>query len=435
MALVATSRPGKVGDVKVADRALVIQLARLGDLVQSAPAILALKAQAPDRLIDVLCPAPLATLAHWLPGVHAVVPWDGSEWSALARCASLAQAEALLRGLVPEPYQTAFNLNNHPRAMYAAHLLGRRVVGPGEAGPLSELLPPWAAYLRQVAQDPGANRVHLADAWCGFCGVRPPGVAPRLAVGPVELPPDLERVTCSEGLRIAVAVGAGDPDRVIPPRIWAQWITTLAGACADWTVVLIGSAGEHEGALAIQEALSPLVAGRVWDATGRTTLHQLAGLLACCQWVVGADTGPLHLGTAVGARAMGFYFARARVHETGPYGTGHWVWQEEAEEGQGAEGKRQRAKGKWQKAEGKGQKSWPLAESIELLLTGSCASVPDGWSLWRTHLDEWGVYATGAAEPTDPGPSRARIWRRLSPALTANGAAGLPAVSAGAPVR
>ncbi len=408
----------------VADRALVIQLARLGDLVQSAPAVLALNAQDRDRLIDVLCPAPLAPLAAWLPGVHAVVPWDGTRWSALARRASLTEAEAMVRELVPEPYDVAFNLNDHPRAIYAAHLLGKRVVGPGATGPLTETLPPWAAYLRQVAQEPGANRVHLADAWCGFCGVRPPGMAPRLEVRPVELPPDLERVTQCGGLRIAVAVGAGDPDRVIPPRIWAQWITTLAGACADWAVVLVGGAGEQGSALAIQEALSPLVAGRVWDATGRTVLRQLAWLLASCHWVVGADTGPLHLGAAVGARAMGFYLARARVHETGPYGTGHWVWQAGASEMFEVQSSKFDVRSSGiRRASGLStldprpstlERSWPVKESIALLLTGSCASVPDGWSLWRSHFDQWGVYYTVAGAPVEPDHGRADVWRRLA---------------------
>ena len=67
-----------------------------------------------------------------------------------------------------------------------------------------------------------------------------------------------------------------------------------------------------------------MIAGRLWDATGRTTLSQLATTLKRCDWAVGADTGPLHLAAAVGTSAMGFYFSRARVHETGPYGQGHW---------------------------------------------------------------------------------------------------------------
>ncbi|MEW6248548.1 MAG: glycosyltransferase family 9 protein [Nitrospirota bacterium] len=408
----------------MASRALVIQLARLGDIVQSAPAILALKAQDRDRLVDVLCPAPLATLAACLPGVSTVVPWDGMRWRALARRSSLDEAEATFRELVPELYQTVFNLNNHPLAIYAAHLLGTRVVGPGEAGPLSETLLPWAAYLRQVAQEPGANRVHLADAWCGFCGVKPTGLAPRLEAFPVELDSDLRRFTQSDRLRIAVVVGAGDQTRVIPPSMWAQWITVLAKACTNWTVVLIGGAGEHEAALAIHEALSPLVGGQVWDATGRTTLRQLAGLLACCQWVVGADTGPLHLGTAVGARAMGFYLGRARVHETGPYGIGHWVWQADPsgrfdlhsskceDDGFGEHmGWPMTTLGlRTSNLEG----TWPVEESIELLLTGSCSSVPEGWSLWQSHLDRWGVYYTVAGAAAEPDLSREDVWRRLA---------------------
>ena len=56
-------------------------------------------------------------------------------------------------------------------------------------------------------------------------------------------------------------------------------------------------------------------------------MPQLAHVFNRCQWVIGSDTGPLHLGVACGARAIGWYFSRARVHETGPYGVGHYVWQ------------------------------------------------------------------------------------------------------------
>ncbi|HET6673706.1 MAG TPA: hypothetical protein VFG71_00130, partial [Nitrospiraceae bacterium] len=44
--------------------ALVIQLARLGDLVQTLPALHALQSRHPDRAFDLLCAAPLADLVR-----------------------------------------------------------------------------------------------------------------------------------------------------------------------------------------------------------------------------------------------------------------------------------------------------------------------------------------------------------------------------------
>ncbi|HKG25245.1 MAG TPA: glycosyltransferase family 9 protein, partial [Thermomicrobiales bacterium] len=44
------------------------------------------------------------------------------------------------------------------------------------------------------------------------------------------------------------------------------------------------------------------------DTTGRLTLGGLAGLLSRCVLVVSNDTGPLHLGAAVGAATVGIYW-------------------------------------------------------------------------------------------------------------------------------
>jgi heptosyltransferase-1 len=380
-------------------RALMVQLARLGDLLQSVPAIASLTDRSPETMLDLLCPAPLATIGRLLPGIHDVLPWDGADWARRAaqaapavREAHLEEAARCLASLAPYRYERAYVLNQHPRALLAAALLAQETIGPRVEGPLDERLTPWAAYIRDVAGRRRSNRVHLADAFCGLCGVSPPGVAPRLAVPLVDLPRDIEQFTQVSGLRLAVVVGAGDPARVVPPSIWAQWITALARICPEWAVVLVGTAGECEAAWWIHDRLSPVVASRVWNATGRTTLGQLAYVLGQCHWVVGADTGPLHLGTAVGARAMGFYLARARVHETGPYGSSHWVWQAEPS---------------------RPVPSWPVDKSVELVVIGSCASVPAGWSLWRSQHDAWGVFFTEAGAPAEPDPIRAEVWRRL----------------------
>lgn len=376
---------------------MIIQLARLGDLLQTIPAVQALKARDPNSSLDLLAAAPLAQVASLIPGVDGVIPWDGQQWREWARLDAVASADAAIGRLVPRSYETVYNLNNHPRAVLAAHLCGRRIIGPGQGGPLSTDLPPWAAYLRQVAATRGENRVHLADAWCGLCGVRPSGQVPRLAVPKAELPADLAGFGETGGLRVAVVVGAGSPERRVSHEVWARWITGFLRECSEGAIVLVGSAAEHEGALAIEAALSPLARTRVWNATGRTSLLQLAALLASCHWVIGGDTGPLHLGAAVGARAMGWYVARARVHETGPYGEGHWVWQ--------ADGLRV--------PDPTSREAWPVEDSIELLLNGASAHVPAWWSLWRSHVDRWGAYFTEAGVSPDPDSSREVVWRQL----------------------
>ena len=389
-------------DEEARARTLLIQLARLGDLVQSLPVIASLAARYPHRPLDLLCPAPLANLARLFPRVGQVLEWNGPRWHAWAKSFAgefqpswLREVEQYLTELTSEPYTIAYVLNQHPRAFLAGALLATEVQGPHVRGPLDEELSPWASYLRRVAQVRGANRIHLSDAFCGLCGVTPLPVPPLLMPPSNDLPSDLAEVGISAGQWIAVVVGAGDADRSIPVAVWIEWISQLLTHESPCSVVLVGAAGDQTIAYAIQEGLSPLMAGRLWDAVGRTTLPQLATLLKRCHWAVGADTGPLHLATAVGTHAMGLYFSRARVHETGPYGQGHWVWQ----------------------ADRALPETWPIQVSVRMIRDPATVSQPEpvaGWSLWQSHHDEWGAIFRPVGEGDSQEDQRASIWRQLS---------------------
>ena len=383
-------------------RRLLIQLARLGDLVQSLPVIASLVAQYPHRSLDLLCAASLADLAYLFPNVGHVVKWNGAQWHAWAEScvgefqpSRLREVEQYLAELTTDPYAMAYVLNHHPRAILAATLLATEVQGPTLRGPLDEELTPWASYLRQVAQTRGANRIHLSDTFCGLCGVTPPPVPPVLRFPSIVLPSDLAEIGMSDGQWIAVVVGAGDADRSIPIAVWTEWISRLLAHDSSCAVVLVGTERDQTSAFAIQDGLSPMMAGRLWDATGRTTLPQLATVLKRCQWAVGADTGPLHLAAAVGTSAMGFYFSRARVHETGPYGLGHRVWQSDHAV----------------------PEIWPIHASVKLIRepeTASRQAPVTGWSLWQSHHDEWGAIFHPVDDNDAQEDRRAAVWQQIS---------------------
>ena len=214
-------------------RTLMIQLARLGDLVQSLPAIASLTARYPHRSLDLLCPAPLADLARLFPRVGHILMWNGAQWHAWAESfvgefqpSWLREVEQYLAGLTTEPYTMAYVLNHHPRAILAGTLLATEVQGPHLRGPLDEELSPWASYLRHVARARGSNRIHLSDAFCGLCGLTPPPTPPRLMPPSQDLPADLRDIGLPNRQWIAVVVGAGDADRSIPVAVWIEWIST-----------------------------------------------------------------------------------------------------------------------------------------------------------------------------------------------------------------
>ena len=388
-------------DHATGSRTLVVQLARLGDLIQTLPVLDALRRRQPGTALDLLCAAPLAELVRHTFPVDNVVPWDGrqcrtwaDEWSR-DPFGTVQRLQRCIDALNPEGYEQAYNLNQHERAILAAHLFGRRVRGAGATGPLSHELSPWGLYLRRVARHRAQNRIHLADAFCGLCGVRPLGQAPLLRKVSPELPPDLKDIGQDQADWVAVVLGAGDAERCVPPQIWRMWVEQFLSSHGRGKIVLIGAGDEREAANAVQASLPSILLGRVWDATGRTSLLQLATLLSRCSWVIGADTGPLHLATAVGSRAIGFYFARARVHETGPYGQGHWVFQHQ---------------------DGRVPDEWPIRPSLELMLNGSASPEPE-WELWKSDLDEWGTFFMGPSEFDGSASGRQGVWEQFSTSL------------------
>jgi len=92
---------------------------------------------------------------------------------------------------------------------------------------------------------------------------------------------------------------------------------------------------------------------------------------------------------------MGFYFSRARVHETGPYGQGHWVWQ----------------------ADRAMPEIWPIEASVKIIREPESATQQEpvsGWSLWQSHHDEWGAIFRPVGDKDPQEDRRAIIWQQIS---------------------
>lgn len=387
-------------------RTLVIQLARLGDLVQTMPMIASLRKQYPGDTIDLLCPEPLRDLGQLIPGIDRTIGWNGVRWYEWAEQAASGLQQAQLRAIdaelgavFPRKYDRAFILNQHTRALVAGALLATECVGPLAHGPLSGTLTPWAAYIREIARTRRTNRTHLSDAFCGMCGLPPPEAPPRCLTPLTSLPRALAQIGQGGGPWIGLIVGAGDPARLVPVDIWRSWITQFLSLIPRGRIVLIGQGAESYRAQDIQHTLPPSILGRIWDLTGRTTIHELAEVLTRCDRVIGSDTGPLHLSAAVGTPVMGWYFGRARVHETGPYGPGHWIWQAHSEDGGPVM-----------------PTDWPIGSSLDVLLNESPRH-HGHWSRWSSHIDRLGTYYSEAGQASTPPRERERLWHELSSAI------------------
>jgi ADP-heptose:LPS heptosyltransferase len=104
-----------------------------------------------------------------------------------------------------------------------------------------------------------------------------------------------------------------------------QWPTDRLGRVARYVgerhdlPTVVTWAGSREQAIAAQIVAKS--GGHAMEAPP-TSLPQLASLLQRARFVIGSDTGPLHLAAAMGTPCLGLY-GPTHVESTGPYGALH----------------------------------------------------------------------------------------------------------------
>jgi ADP-heptose:LPS heptosyltransferase len=286
---------------------LAVRLDNEGDVLLTGPAIRALAAG--SERVTLWCGPRGARAAELLPGVDDVLvhlaAWIDPEPPPLDRRATLALVERIAGlGVDRAIVFTSFHQSPLPTALLL------RLAGVGEIAAISEDYPGSLLDIRHRGLPDGLHEVERALSLAATLGYRlPPGDHGRLAV---------KRTACrpaATGDRPYVVVhpGASVPARAWPVRRHAALVDALVGQ--GWRVVVTGSPGEAE--------LTAAVAGdspEAADLGGRTTLAELAEVLAGAAAVVVGNTGPAHLAAAVGTPVVSLFAPTVPVARWRPYG-------------------------------------------------------------------------------------------------------------------
>ncbi|WP_449246319.1 glycosyltransferase family 9 protein [Desulfarculus baarsii] len=313
-----------------ADRPLIlaIQLARLGDFLQTTPLLAHLARRRPHARIAAMVTPEQAPLARRCPDLDEVIIIKRNEINALSGSCpdrrALAQLDNRLAELRP---RHIFNLNmSMPSARLAqawpkAGLTGWRFSAQGDA----LVGEPWFGFMMNMVADRRLTRHHLSDLLASFAD--PPGPAVgrlRYQVGPRSRERAAQLLPRDGRPVVALQLGANNDLRRWPVNRFAALADGLiAAGCAP---LLIGARAEGD----LGRRMKASMAGshnQLIDIMGKTDLPTLAAVLEGCALVVSNDTGTLHLATAVGAPTLALFMGPAQAHETGPYGQGHLVLQ------------------------------------------------------------------------------------------------------------
>ena len=283
-------------------KVLVVQLARLGDLVQTWPLIRRLRHQNPGRHLDLLADGSLKALQATGPAVDALWEVDIAHFPRLAQ-RDFPEAYDRVRDLAErcrgEAYDAVYNLNFSRISLLLSYLTGGEVRGyqPVRGG-RDFLRDPWLALVFGLVHNRRVNRVHLSD------------VFRHLAPGPGPEPTPPAPVAGKGDPVIALQVATRHPERTWP----LEAFTRLAGLLVDRLgarVWLLGTKAEAPLGEALTRGLTPAQRQQVVNLQGQTDLTEMAAHLREANLIISGDTGTLHLGAALGTRTVGIFLGPA----------------------------------------------------------------------------------------------------------------------------
>jgi heptosyltransferase II len=300
----------------------------LGDAVMALPAVADLRRHASTGRVVVAARAGVAGLWRLAPGIDEVVDIERaggvSRWRTLgANAAAIRRAAPDVAVLLPNSLQTAltaWRAGIPERWGYRRNLRGWL---------LSRAVPRPRRSLHQVDY-----YRELVSAMGAVNGPRVPHL--ELSADTVKAAREL---LLAEGwardtrlLGIAPGAAYGGAKRWLPERFAA--VASELSRGRPLTAVLVGTDADRGAACAIGAELDKIGAAGSRPATinvaGRTSLSQLAGVLALCAAFVSNDSGAMHLAAAVGTpvvalfgptdeRATAPIGARARVVTAGAW--------------------------------------------------------------------------------------------------------------------
>lgn len=315
---------------------LIINITRMGDLVQMGALLSRLQEEWPGVAVDLVVDRRFAPVASLLEGLREVIAFDFHELIDESRAAVkdvvtlFREAAAWIRPLAERRYDRVINLTfNKPSALLAGFIGATDTRGARSAWDGGMVVEnPWMGYFCDFHRFRRFNRFNLVDIYA-LGGSGPGTFAPlRLSLSREDRTWAQEVLTGSTGW-IAVQAGASDSMKAWRPSLFGL---ALALATKRWPggILFIGSQ-EEESTIAEVIQVYREAGGRnqIKTMAGRTTLNQLAGLLTQCRLLLTNDTGPMHIGVAVGISVIDLSVGHVDFQETGPYGPGHWVLQPE----------------------------------------------------------------------------------------------------------
>ncbi|NQT34050.1 glycosyltransferase family 9 protein [bacterium] len=311
-------------------RILIINIARMGDLLQSSPLIAALKRDNEEVEISMLFSEHFRDVAAAIPGIDRLIGISLHDIVSplIVSNGGIKKPYKLLNDLAQELRSYGFDrVINITHTHYSA-ILTSLARGGSSAGMnldregFKVVNNAWANYYLNSCLNRVFNRFNLVDMHSCIGGDMPDSGRLHLIIS------DEARIRAQSLIRkhnrpghkfIAVIPGASSPEKAWHPELFGQAVNRLSSRTAIIPLIF-GTESEFE----LGRKISNAVPG-TQNLCGRTDFQLLSALVERCDLMITNDTGPMHIAAAVGTRILDISLGSALSHETAPYGDGHIV--------------------------------------------------------------------------------------------------------------
>jgi heptosyltransferase I len=278
---------------KSEDRFLVVRLTALGDILHTVPAVAALRAAHPGAKIDWVVDRKWAPVLEGSPVIDEVIPFDRRSVLGVLEC---------VQRLRENCYTCAIDF----QGLYKSSILAAVSGAPSRIGFDRDWAREGAAAMFYTERVTPAGR-HVTELnyslaeQAGASRPQTPEYPLRVpAGGAASIRARLHDLGIG-GEYIVVAPGGSWRAKCWPPERYGEFCCEFEKE-NNMRVIVIHGPGEKSVAEEVARAAAPSLPVAI-----ATTLEELMGLLAHARCVIAADSGPLHLGAALGTPVVGLY--------------------------------------------------------------------------------------------------------------------------------
>lgn len=303
-------------------RFLIIRLSSIGDVLHCTPVARSLRQAYPAAHITWAVGAVPADLLQTNPYLDAVYVWPREKWEACLRQGRLREAWQLWQQLKQDLKAYCFDVALDVHGLFLSGMVALASGAPRRIGLANTReLNSW--FMTEVA--PVQTKHQHAIMRYGSI-LRPLGIANAETEMTLTVDEDsrlwARRFLYSQGVHPDQRVIVLVPATTWPSKNWpVEYFAVVASYLGRrMPVILCGAPSDRPIAdEVLRRSKAPLL-----DAVGKTSLLQLAALLAEAAVVVSGDTGPLHMAVAVGTPTVSV-FGPSRPERFGPLGGPHTV--------------------------------------------------------------------------------------------------------------